>query len=493
MSISTNFASVIVVHMKQFLFLLFIILASCGEPASSPATSTDTPSESSTDTASEDTEDTASEDTEDTNSEISSESSTDTASEDTENTDSEVSSDDTASEDTEDTASEDTEDTASEPMTDTATDEPNACDPTGGDLLFDPTRVASIELDIDDDALAILRENASSGREGEEVDFEYVPAGLTFDGAIIGEVGVRVKGSTTLRESTGDAIPLKIDTNRFTDGLKLDGVKKVNLHIALPELTYSDYLSYGAWRAFGMAAPRTGWAEVSLNGTALGLYTTVEQVNEDMLARYYENCMGDLYKPTYPAGNLAYRGDTIEDYENYNYKGDAETDHAAFLHFIDTINHAPAAEWSAVVDIESVIANFAGNIALGNFDHYLVWGHNYYLFESSPGRMTMLPWDMNNTQLSFDELCIEAFEERPLYENLIIDPEYEKMFFETLEAFLDGPGAPEALHQKLDDAVSLLGEMSPLSAAELSSLKSTITQRVDSLKSKPATTTTCVP
>lgn len=418
-----------------------------------------------------------------------------------------------------------------------------------GASVFDPTRVAQIELEISDADLATLEEQKSQGGPGATVeDTEYVPANLTFDGTDLGTVGIRIKGNSSRRGAGGYASPYKIDTNRFVDGTELDGEKKINLHLALENAALNDYLSYGAWREFDVAASRTGWAELSINGEKVALYTTVEQVNEDLLAKYFEDGDGALYKPENPAGSLTYLGSEIDAYTNVGYDGDVEIDHASFLAFVDVLNNQAVTEWQNVMDVDSVLTYFAGNVALGNWDTYSAMGHNYYLYEAPDGRMSMLPWDMNLSQGASTAVCPndvqtnveglavgggdggggradfggeppegfeppegagqappEGFEppadgenggpggfgrarESPLHDRLLSDPDSMERYREILETFIDGPGSPERLSTRVGVAQEALGSLLTL---DVDALNAKIEARVAAIRTGLPTAETC--
>jgi spore coat protein CotH len=392
-----------------------------------------------------------------------------------------------------------------------------------GASVFDPTRVAQIELAITDADLAILEEQKAV-RLGATDDDEgdYVPANLTFDGTDLGTVGIRVKGNSSRRGAGGYASPYKIDTDEFVDGTTLDGEKKLNLHLALEDAALNDYLSYAAWRQFDVAASRTGWAEVTINGEKVALYTTVEQVNEGLLAQYFGDGEGALYKPESPAGRLTYLGSDITAYTNLNYKGEEEINHASFLAFVDVLNNQPVAEWENVMDVDSVLTYFAGNVAVGNWDTYSIMGHNYYLYEAPDGRLSMLPWDMNLSQGSVSGVCPndvqrnvdgvgfggdggggrerpdfggeipEGFQppegaggelpedfqpgaggvggvgpggEAPLHDRLLTDAGAMARYRKILESFIDGPGSPERLSTRVEVAQGALGSLLTLDIA----------------------------
>jgi spore coat protein CotH len=372
----------------------------------------------------------------------------------------------------------------------------------------------------------------------EEEEGEYVPAALTFDGTDLGTVGIRIKGNSSRNGAGGYASPYKIDADRFVEGTDLDGEKKLNLHLASGDSALNDYLSYAAWRQFDVAASRTGWAELSINGEKVALYTTVEQVNEGLLEQYFGDGNGALYKPENPAGRLTYLGSEIEAYTNVNYKGEEEISHASFLAFVDVLNNQPVTEWENVMDVDSVLTYFAGNVAVGNWDTYSAMGHNYYLYEAPDGRMSMLPWDMNLSQGSTTGACPndvqtnvdgpavdgadgagrpafggeppDGFQppesvggqlpegaeapadggnadlggfgrggEVPLHDRLLTDPDSMSRYRKILEAFIDGPGSPERLNAQIGVAQQALGSLLTL---DVDTLNAEIAARVDAIR-----------
>ncbi|MET0340158.1 MAG: CotH kinase family protein [Polyangiales bacterium] len=399
-----------------------------------------------------------------------------------------------------------------------------------GARLFDPTRVAEMRFEVGDDGLAQLRADADE-RMGFE-DFTYVAAKLTYDGTVYGEVALRVKGNNSRTTAKGDAVPFKVDMNEYVDGQELDGQTKINLHNNGNQAHgMSDYLSYAAFREADVAASRTGWADVYLNGQKLGLYTVVEQVDDAMLARWYEQPEGALYKPEPQSGFLAYAGDSFDDYPTASYEAnDEDTDHATFLRVVKTVDEEPVSAWDAVIDVESVLQYLAGNVALGNWDTYVSMGHNYYLFEATPGRMVMLPWDMNLSQASGGAVCASELRmgggmpggfggtrptppsdvgggfpgggafpgggggptggrSAPLYDGLMQDPTTFARYLEVLGAFLAGPGSADALLANLAIAQHAVGDRITTSAIE--ALRTTIRTRVATLEAAIPSTTMC--
>lgn len=407
-----------------------------------------------------------------------------------------------------------------------------------GSRVYDSSRVAQLDLEITEEDLAVLREQVKQGFNSD--DTTYVLAQLTFDGEVLSDVGIRVKGNSSRRGSgntpaDSDAVPYKLDTNRFVEKQKLDGLTKINLHA---NDSLNEYLSYAAFRRGGIAASRTGWADVTLNGRSLGLYTLVEQVDERMLANYDVDSERELYKPEPPVGYLTYKGDDVSAYGDLGYKAEKATDHALFVDLVRTLGSEPARAWDRVIDLTSVLEYFAGNVALGNWDTYVAMGHNYYLYEVEPGRMSMLPWDLNLSQAASGSVCPsevsrggpggpggmrpsngeggfpggmppEGFEppaggfpgggaaggpfggdrSTPLYDGIMNDEGLFADYLATLEAFVDGPGSVEALGSAIDAVVPVLGER--VAEEDVEAMRAAIETRVSDIRGKLATTSSC--
>ncbi len=417
-----------------------------------------------------------------------------------------------------------------------------------GARVFDSEHVAVLQIEVSDSALETLRDDGAKPFGTD--DFTYVPARITYDGDVFEDVGIRVKGNSSRLGLGGqgkpsDGFPYKLDFNRFVEGQELDGQTKINLH---NNESLNEYLSYGAFRAAGVPASRTGWADVTLNGVDLGLYTLVEQVNERMLSRHFMDPEGALYKPEPPVGFLAYQGEDIEAYGDLGYKADAETDHAAFLELVRTLEQTEPEEWDEVIDLESVLTYFAGNVALGNWDTYVAMGHNYYLFEDDPGHFVMLPWDLNLSQAASSAVCpsavgpggfpggappelpegfdpSEGFPEglpvpegfpegfdpsqglpdglpppgafpgfgaaggAPLHDRLMSNERLFARYLEVLESFLGAPGSEAELNAAIDVVVPVLGERLPIDDVE--ALRGAIADRVTALQQSIPTTASC--
>ncbi len=366
-------------------------------------------------------------------------------------------------------------------------------EPPAGVAVFDDSKVHTVELTISpSDWQKIIQEAAEY--ENTNPKRPYYPAQLVFDGAPAGgDIGVRLKGHLSIELSPGHSFPLKLDFDRYQDGLRLDGLKKLNLHTnfdgpSLPIMR--EYLSYGAWREFGVAAPRAAFTTVKVNGEKLGVYVMVEQVDGGVIKRHFQPPHGDLYKPEQKSGHLEYRGPAISDYPEIGHKWPAQSDHASLLHAVETLANGSATQIEEVFHADGVLTYLAGNVALGSWDCYPTTGHNYYLYELEPGRFTMLPWDMNGSLEAAPHFLTCDPAHGHLSGKLLSQPVGDVRYREILESFVASAASQERLNVRLDAAAQLLGDAVEKEAVE--ALRKEIAERATLLSEDMAANKSCL-
>ena len=146
-------------------------------------------------------------------------------------------------------------------------------------------------------------------------------ADVEVDDQTFPNVGLRYKGSGSYLASQYRAKrSFKIDFDRNDEDQTFHGLAKLNLNSgAMDPTRIREALAYAVFRAAGVPAPRTAFAEVTLtvpgkyDAEYLGLYTVVEQVDEQFLAAHFEDGEGLLLKPEGIRG-LPHLGDDAADY-----------------------------------------------------------------------------------------------------------------------------------------------------------------------------------
>lgn len=182
--------------------------------------------------------------------------------------------------------------------------------------LFEPEAVAAIELTLPEASIAAL-EDPEKREKYQDGAFSLAMT----DGTPIGgeepsapiDVGIRLKGGRgSFRPLTGKAA-FKIKFNHSVKGQTFLGLKTLTLNnmVQDPSMLH-EALAYEAFRAASIAAPRTGYAYVRVNGEDYGLYLNVETLDDVALPRWFE-ATGHLYEGAYgsdvtPGGAGGLRG-----------------------------------------------------------------------------------------------------------------------------------------------------------------------------------------
>jgi spore coat protein H len=155
------------------------------------------------------------------------------------------------------------------------------------------------------------------------VEFPWVRGEFTADGKTYRKVGFRYAGNASYFVAARSLKrSFKIDLHRYGKH-NFHGLETLNLHCGVLDPTRGrEVLAYAVFRAAGVPAPRTAFAEVALTVPGkydkeyLGLYTLVEQVDGNFLKDRFRTDKGLLLRPERLRG-IDYLG---EDWEKYNYR-----------------------------------------------------------------------------------------------------------------------------------------------------------------------------
>jgi len=219
---------------------------------------------------------------------------------------------------------------------------------------------------------------------------------------------VRLKGHEggSFRKLSGKAA-FKLKFGKKTPFL---GLRKMTLNnmVEDPSMIH-ETLAYSVFRRAGVAAPRTGFADVRLNGEDFGTYLNLENLDKVNLERWFgkfEEPPQHLYEGEYgvdvtpgvaaltgkPGGFEVDEGeeDKVEDLEA----------------LVAAVNGSKGPGWSAsvaaVADLEEMTTMWAVEKYIGHWDGYSgekdsLKPNNYYLYSNPAGRFQMLPWGADNT------------------------------------------------------------------------------------------------
>ena len=362
-------------------------------------------------------------------------------------------------------------------------------------LFFSSMKLFAQEVFYSTDTIRDIRITFAQSNWDEILDSLYVAgdkermqATLFIDGIQYDSVGVRYKGYSS---ASVDRVknPLNIKLNYLIDGQDHQGIDKIKLSNVIQDPSFlREVLSYEIARKY-MPASESNFANVYVNDTLLGLYSNVEAVNNEFLEKHFTTVENVLVKGNPETVDLFGENSNLSqtpgtDSLAYTSLYSMESDYGwtALYNFIDTLNNHEA-DIDKVLNVDQALWLHALNYTLINFDSYVGYAQNYYLYQDQAGRFNPIIWDLNmslgsfrltDASVYFDGFSIEQAKTldplshynefsvfpRPLLRNLFNTSRYRKMYLAHIrtivkenisnQAYLT---RAETLHQLIDESV----------------------------------------
>lgn len=217
------------------------------------------------------------------------------------------------------------------------------------------------------------------------------------------KIGMRLKGSTSIQPlKQKPSMRLKFNWSELA-GQRFLGLKNLTLNSMTQDTSMiHEVATYRLYNAMGLVAPRTGWAEVVVNGVSKGLYANIETPDDVFLASRFKDQTQHLYEGVAwndlaPGKDNGGENDGAflvdEGWSKYPNKND-------LTKLISVANQPNLKTWwtqlGVYMDRDRLIGQFAVENILGSWDAYsgdII--NNYYLRSNTAGKFTMLPWGVD--------------------------------------------------------------------------------------------------
>lgn len=234
----------------------------------------------------------------------------------------------------------------------------------------------------------------------------YARATLHYGAEVVSDIGLRLKGSSNF-VPLGQKASFKIKFDHFVAGQRFHNLKNMTLNAGLEDPSLlAERLSYAAFRAAGLPAPRANNATVTVNGANYGVYVNVETEDKTFLKRWFANNDGNLYEQQddiqWVPGNED--GLDLETNEAENNRSDL----AALFEATQSASDATLlADVASILDVNQFLRYCAWEGLVNQWDGlaYSPWGpNNHRLYDDpSTGRFSILPWGMDMAMKEADE------------------------------------------------------------------------------------------
>jgi len=296
-------------------------------------------------------------------------------------------------------------------------------------------------------------------------DRERILASVLIDGLSYDSVGVRYKGFSSASINRVKN-PFNIKLNYTISGQNHLGVDKLKLSNVIQDPSFvREVLSYEIIRQY-MPSSSANYANVYINDTLIGLYSNVEAVNKEFLEKHFSSSDNVLVKGNPEEVDLYGENSNLSnspgaDTLNYTSLYTMESDYGwgELYELIDTLNlYEHALE--QVLNIDRTLWMHALNYTMVNFDSYIGYAQNYYLYQDDIGLFNPIIWDLNmsfgsfrlaDASVYYDGFSIEQAKTidplshyneysvypRPLIRNLFETSRYRKMYMAHIRTIVE--------------------------------------------------------
>ncbi|MCB0747475.1 MAG: CotH kinase family protein [Ignavibacteriae bacterium] len=322
-----------------------------------------------------------------------------------------------------------------------------------GQDFYDINTINTIEITFTESNWDYLLDNLVSEGNEERLLGTAVVNGITYDSA-----GVRYKGNSSYRANQIKN-PLNIKLDFTIDGQEHGDYGTLKLANVYNDPSFvRETLSYEIARQY-MPASLANYIKVYINGTYLGLYTSVQDVDKHFLRSNYYSSDNPFFK-----GELAndtpqnivtvwgYLGADSVTYANY-YEIESDNGWKDLINFLDVLNN-DSESVEDVLNVDRHLWMLAFDNLLVNLDAPINFAHNYYLYQDNAGMFNPIVWDFNEnfgvfssliggSQLNIsglqqlDPYLNSASSNYPIISKVLSNSTYKKMYVAHMKTIME--------------------------------------------------------
>lgn len=341
--------------------------------------------------------------------------------------------------------------------------------------FYDENTIQSIDIVFSQTNWDYMLDTAAAGSEG------YIMAqSVTINGVLYDSVGVKYKGNSSYSPSqVKNPFHIALDAYKSQDYQGYTDIKLSN--VAKDPSFVHEVLSYHILRQY-MHAPQSNYANVSVNGTAIGLYVSSESISKKFINNHFYSNSGAFFKcnpiggagpgsGTYP--NLVYYGTDSTLYTS-RYEMNSNSGWWELISLCDSLN-SNIANIEKILDVDRALWMIAFDNTLVNLDSYIgQFEQNYYLYRDQNGRFNPVIWDLNESFGTFSmtgtislpsttskqqmtHLLHSGDTNWPLVKNLLAIPMYKRMYIAHMRTILNENFASGSYYTQAQSMQTLIG------------------------------------
>lgn len=270
--------------------------------------------------------------------------------------------------------------------------------------FFNNEKVHEITVDVDQASV----DKALTAYEKDQAK-EWISANVTIDGNEFKNVGLRLKGNSTLRQADTSSdpadLPWQIRLDKFVDGQSYSGRSQFVIRTNNSETSLNEAVALELLGEAGLATENAAATRFTFNDSKAQLRLVIDNPSDELYSEETFKGEGITYKAD-STGNYSYRGKNGSDYESaFSVEAGAE-DLTPIAQFLDFVNNSSdedfASQLGQKLDVEQFATYLAMQDLVANSDDIDGPGNNSFLrYDNSSGAMTVVAWDQN---LSFGSM-----------------------------------------------------------------------------------------
>ncbi len=270
--------------------------------------------------------------------------------------------------------------------------------------FFNADSVHEISVTADpDDITKALKAYAADGTK------DWISADVTIDGQTFKNVGMKLKGNSTLRgaDESSDAatLPWVVRLDKFEENQSYSGRTEFVVRTNSSESSLNEAVALDLLGEAGLATEHAAATRFSLNGSDAELRLVIDNPSDELYSDETFEGDGITYKAD-ADGDYSYRGDSASDYESAFEVEAGEDDLTPIATFLDFVNNSSdedfASKLSEYLDTDQFATYLAMQDLVSNTDDIDGPGNNSFLrYDTATKKMTVVAWDQN---LSFGSM-----------------------------------------------------------------------------------------
>jgi spore coat protein CotH len=276
-----------------------------------------------------------------------------------------------------------------------------AADPALSEPFFDGSVLQDVRLDMNSKDWQTLRQNYLSNA--------YYPADFHWGSQVVRNIGIRSRGTASRSEVKPG---LRVDFNRYAEDQTFLGLSSFVLrNNATDRTNLHERISMLMFERMGVPAPREAHTRLFVNGEYAGLYSIVESIDKNFLARTRGENDGYLYKFDRNIGDqpyyVTYGGANSDLYVPHPFKPEThelDPHPQPIVDMIRTVAEASDETFRDAIaqylDLGAFIKHVAIEMFLNESDGVLgdYGTTNFYMYRPANSNLhVLIPWDKSET------------------------------------------------------------------------------------------------